>query len=189
MLISSRTMISPNCGKIVRVLSNGYEYFSPALDHEDIFNWEWETAKKVARSKETFFELIKRYIPNVGESKALKITKYTILAFLDRVLIDVIENNVVFMLPKEMGYIVCAQRSPESGAKYNLKTRQYSVWVFFVFTKRGYALSRGKKKFLNLSLKYRKMIHRELEKGHIYPGIEEVMIKMQEYVDHSIRKS
>ena len=168
---------------------NGKFYYIPTYDMEDIADWKLFPIEKLKNllfyPKDILADEIKKLknkSPEHITAFMTKIVNKIAELFFDRVLRDMIENNAIFMMPREHVYMVIAQQSTKSGNhSYDKKHGQSRVMPFIVFTKRGFGIAKGRKKMITLSRKYTELLNEELNNGHIYPVIDEIIAKMKNY--------
>lgn len=165
--------------KVVPFKFNEKKYNCPAIDLEDVFFNNFKTKVFTGRRNKTFKDLLKRQWPKVKDTFVFLICSRIIRIYFDKVLSDVILENAVFLLPYKVGYIVAAQKARKN-ERYNYKTQQNKVRLFFIFSRRSYRYSKGSK-LISVSKKYSRMLAGELRKGHIYPRIDDIIEKMKDY--------
>lgn len=112
----------------------------------------------------------------------IKIVSKILRVFFARVLEDIIKNDAIFLFPNNYVYLVAAQQSPNSEKfRYDYVHGQGQVSINLVYSRRGFKIAKGNKKFISVSNRFDKMLKEELDKGHIYNDIDTIMEKMQSY--------
>lgn len=166
----------------MRITLNGEYRNCPAFDHEDIALEKLGSHVRLGDRKETIREILTE--KNIRSRKdpekfIVNTIRFLFKRFFEKVMEDVIKNDVVFVFPRGYAYIVAAQQSPSSEYyKYDRKHHQGKVMVMLVFSKQGFAISKGRRKYISLSPRFERMLKEELENGHIYPVIDDVINKM-----------
>lgn len=181
-IVTSKTRLNHKRIKVLRITLNGEYHNCPAFDHEDIAFEKLGSHVRLGDRRETIREILTE--KKIKKSKdpeqfILKTIRFLFKKFFEKVMIDVIKNDVVFIFPRRYAYIVAAQQSPTvKYYKYDKKHHQGRVMVMLVFSKQGFAISKGRRKYISLSIKFQKMLKEELDNGHIYPVIDEIINKM-----------
>ena len=102
----------------------------------------------------------------------------------DAIAKDLIYNNTIFLFPYNVAYLVVAQRSLISKS-YRNKTGEMhkNVALFLVLTKRGKKWSDGREMHAFFQDKWRYKLYGEINRGHIYENIDDIIPKMEDYVN------
>ena len=156
---------------------------------EDIATGKLGSPKKIKCKLKDLDEILAPQINRFKNKDPQRINRYYTQVvgrvaelFFDIVIRDMITNGIIFMFPGNFVYMVIAQQSTTSKTyKRDFVHGQGRVMPFMVFTLRGFYKANGRQKFLSLSPKHRKLLREELDSGHIYPVIDEIIEKMKNY--------
>jgi hypothetical protein len=155
------------------------------LDYEDMIDNTCGSPKTMVHTLKEFDEIFSGYVEkkkNNGRKFKLKCIERISELFFDTVIRDMMINNVVFSYPKKMAYLVFAQQSVSSkNYYYDVAHGQGRVKLFFVFSRKGFKIVNGRRKYIYLENKYQDLLRQELDKGHIYPVIDDIILKMRNY--------